>query len=175
MPLVKKAGIGFVSVGKGSRAQVALEFVLIAGAVIIMAIVALPFITNQLTLNKANAAARDGATAAINMFNIGYTVTFPPLGEIKGPTKPMRLREANLAYTGTTNNIRSYEIRLVVDFPDDETSVNKNNLELAIGAQVMSYVNYAFTADWLSFNNATYSATVQSNMMRFSIGATTWK
>lgn len=160
---------------KDSKAQVALEFVLISGAILLMGVLVFPFITRQITLNKANAAARDGAVSAVNMFNTGYTVTLPPYGEISGPIKPMRLRETNLVFNETVSDVDRFQIQLVIDFPDDETTVNKDRLKQVIGAQAMRHVNYAFSGTWPSFDGNATTSTVQTAGMEFSFGSITWQ
>ncbi|MEE9595036.1 MAG: hypothetical protein V3V92_06515 [Candidatus Hydrothermarchaeales archaeon] len=170
----KEVKISFVSLWKGRRGQVSIELVTLAGIMVIMGIMVFPFITNEITLNKAHAAARDGATGLVGLFNMGYKFTISPTMIIEGPQKSMRLKQVNLDYLYTVNGTREYEINLVVDFPDDETSVNKTSLGNAIVFQAMSSINYAFTSNWLPVDPDA-NDTVVTDTITFYPGNVTWE
>jgi len=70
------------------KAQTSIEFVLITGAFIVIAITVMPLIFREFELSKAVAASRDGAEFAIAMRGMGYdsptgSVTGVPTGAIK--------------------------------------------------------------------------------------------
>ncbi len=172
----KEVKISFVSLWKGRRGQVSIELVTLAGIMVIMGILVFPFITNEITLNKAHAAARDGATGLVGLFNMGYKFTISPTIIIEGPQKPMRLKEVNLdyIYTNVSSGTRAYFVNVVVDFPEDETSINKTLLGDAIVFQAMNSMNYVFTSDWLPID-PDVDDTVETDTMIFYHGNATWE
>jgi len=169
----KKANLRFASLWEESRGQVSIEMVLLAAAMMLMGIIIYPFITTEITLDKASAAARDGATAMVGIFNMGYKFTPAPGETYEGPQKSMRLKEVNLVYTGAANDIRYYSLNAVIDFPEDETSVNKTRVGNTVLYQAMNHLNYAFTSTWFSADDDSDSVNV-SNMV-FYYGNVTWE
>ncbi|MEE8401553.1 MAG: class III signal peptide-containing protein [Candidatus Hydrothermarchaeaceae archaeon] len=63
----------FFKIFKNRRGQVSIEMALVTGAILLIVISVIPYITTENTLNKGVSAARNGATFGKTMLNMGYT------------------------------------------------------------------------------------------------------
>ena len=151
---------------RNEKAQISIEMVLITGAIMIMAISVYPFILQQSELNKATAAARDGATFGAAMRGMGYSYNG---GNEAGTVKIQNLTFEN---QGPFGDRTWYRIRFYVHSPEylkDNPSCSNSKIGSSIITQGLRSVHFAFNGEWPGplvsrVNTSTYSFT----------GACTW-
>jgi hypothetical protein len=126
---------------KDNEGQVAIEFILVVGAILTMVVVAAPMILKNAEMNRGLSAARDGATKAAAMRGLGYAgqgVDMQPAGVVK------------------INNL-TYSVVEIADAQDNVTitisakipnSMDGSKICSSIRTQAQRYIAYAFTGDW---------------------------
>lgn len=136
------------------RGQVAMEFILIVGLVILIVVAAAPVLQKQNELNKAIAAARDGATFAAGMRGMGYEgkdVTEMPEGVVKIEGLYLVDKTDDLSDEEKGRVQRWYQIRFNVSAPDymkGNTACSGSSIGMTIRKRSISYINYAFYGNW---------------------------
>jgi spore coat protein CotH len=141
---------------EGQKGQTSIEIAIVAGAIFLIVVSTIPYITDANTVNKGVSAARDGATFAQTMLNMGYASggTSLPRGErvhvddishevdttTEAGTKIVRI---TLAISGTTNDDVATEIK----------------------SQAGNYIYYAYNAQW----NTSTGGTVNVGSYRFIV------
>ncbi len=150
------------------RGQVSLEFVLLVGLAVIVSIMVFPFITKQNELNKALAAARDGAVFGASARGIGFAgqgVNVIPEGTI-------RIDELRLAGQGKLGNLDWYKIEIRVRAPGyiKNNTQHRTSAGGTIAGQSLRYIYYAFNGEWPSgivsrVNTTSYSFTANTTFL----------
>lgn len=140
---------------KGQRGQTSIEIAMVTGVIFLIVVSVIPYITEVNVMNKGLSAAREGATYAQTMLNMGYaTNTSLPLGDkvllegisyIEDTTTEPGIKIVNITLTisGTTNGAIATEI--------------KN--------QAANYIYYSFNAQW----NTSTGGTVNVGTTRFIV------
>lgn len=124
---------------KEEKGQVAMEYILVVGAVLIMALAGMPMILKNAEMNKAMGAARDGATKAAAMRGMGFSTTG---GNEAGNVKIWNLTSE---FNSSVGSKQRYLIRLYVDIPSNLPSASVCNV---IRRQALSHINYSFYGGW---------------------------
>lgn len=126
----------------------AVEFVLIAGLVLLMVIAAVPTLQKQAELNKALAAARDGATFSASLRALGYSTPHIPL-ENRNPPGVIKIRDVSIVSKGVdeATGKKKYQIRIKADAPM-YLSEYEDTIEASIRNHARSYVYYAFHGEY---------------------------
>ncbi len=150
------------------KGQVSLEFVMLVGFAIIVSIIAFPFIAKQNELNKAVAAARDGAVFGASARGVGFGgegVTTIPQGTIK-------IDELRLSYQSKLGNLDWYKIEIRVKTPDyiKNNTQYSSSVDGTVTNQSLRYVYYAFNGEWPSgivsrVNTTSYSFTANATFL----------
>ncbi|MEE8167987.1 MAG: hypothetical protein V3T58_03835 [Candidatus Hydrothermarchaeales archaeon] len=134
---------------KEEKAQIALEFVVIVGLFVAMALSVFPYITRQNELNKALAAARDGATFGASMRGIGFRG-----GDMnETPEGVVRIDRLELESAGKEGNLDSYLIRLYLEVPEymkDSPTCTSSSVGNTVRNQALKSIYYAFNGEWPS-------------------------
>lgn len=141
---------------RDSRGQVSLEFIILVGAILVMVVAAFPYIARANELNKALAAARDGATFAAGMRGLGYrgeNVAEIPPGVVK-------IKKIEMVNQGNYSNLQWYRFEIHISAPSYITSNSTYRQSLCgtVTNQAMRYVYYAFNGEWKDYSrvNTTY-------------------
>lgn len=126
------------------RAQISLEFVLIVGAFLVIAITVFPVITKQNELNKALAAARDGATFGAGMRGIGFTSGNPT------PEAVIKIDRLELLFQNKTGDLDEYQIKIYIIAPEyiKNNSAYRASVAGTIRNQALSSIYYTFNGEW---------------------------
>ena len=81
---MKRSLKALVNFFKNQKGQTSVEIAMVTGAIFIISVTMFPYLVEANTLNKGISSARDGATFAETMINMGYTsddfsgATLPP-------------------------------------------------------------------------------------------------
>ena len=128
---------------KNQRGQTSVEIALVTGVIFIISVTMFPYLTEATVLNKAVSSARDGATFAQTMINMGYTSD-----DFSGVTLPQ----------GDRVHVDRVDYTLEEDYNGTET--DRVNIKLTISgtadsdiaAQVRNhagdFIYYTFNAAW---------------------------
>ncbi|NOZ77206.1 MAG: class III signal peptide-containing protein [Euryarchaeota archaeon] len=131
---------------KDKRGQVSVELILVTGLILVMAITTYPYILKQQEMNKAVAAAREGATAGAALRGMGFSTTG---GNEMGI---VRLEDMTLTKTNTSGERDVYEITFYLSAPDS-LKTNSNCWMTSVGntvrMQARRHIYYAFTGQWV--------------------------
>jgi len=132
---------------KGERGQTSIEIALVTGVFFLIVISAFPYFTEVNMMNKGVSAARDGATFAQSMLNMGYAsegVSLPKGAEV---------RLDAISYTEeTTNSTKTVNILLTISgTADDDVATQIKN-------QAGNYIFYSFNSNWNTSTNGTVVA-----------------
>ncbi len=141
---------------KGRNGQVSIELALITGAIFVIAISVFPYIMDANTVNKGVSAARDGATFAQTMLNMGYTT-----GDASLP-RGEKVRVDDISYSVDTNassNTKIVTITLTISGTSNTTIADE------IVNQAGNSMYYAYNGQW----NASTGGTVTSGNYRFDV------
>jgi hypothetical protein len=138
------------------KAQTSLELVFVVGFFLVIAIIIFPFITKQNELNKAVAAARDGAVFAASMRGMGYKgkdVTEAPEGIVK--IERLKLVDKSGELTAEEKRMVQtwYQIRFQVsmqDYMKENSTCTQTTIGSTIKNQALRYINYTFSGTWPS-------------------------
>lgn len=144
-----------------NRAQISIEYILIVGLLLSMILIVYPYALKENELNKALAAARDGATYVIALKGLGYRYT-----GMETPAGVMKIDRLELIPQGTLpNGKEDYLIRVHILAP----SYIAENYGASIGTSVRqyarSYIYYAFYGTY-----APSTSDVETNYYNFGIG-----
>jgi len=131
------------------RGQVSIEFIIVAGAVLLVAISIYPFAMQQQELNKAVAAARDGASYGAGLRGMGFT----PEGGGSLPGGVVKIERMDVNRTGMAGDLKEYNINFSVYAPANmrggtDCSAPGNELGGTIINQSLSYIHRAFYGTW---------------------------
>ena len=128
----------------GNRGQIAVEFVLIVGLVTLIVVSAYPVLHKQMELNKALAAARDGAVYGASYRGLSYYTSgiSPPN---RNPRGVIKVTSVTLIPRGVEEETgkEMYQIRINAVMPP-YLSAYENSLEASIRSYARSYVYNAF-------------------------------
>jgi hypothetical protein len=139
---------------KGQSGQTSIEIAFVTGAIFLIVISALPYITDANMMNKGVTAARDGATFSQTMLNMGYST-----GDISLP-RGERVHVDDISYTEeTSGSIKIVRIKLTI------SGTNDNDVATEITSQAGNYIHYAFNAQW----NTSTGGTVNVGDYRFIV------
>lgn len=140
---------------KGQRGQTSIEIAFVTGAIFIIVVSAMPYITDANMVNKGVSAARDGATFAQTMLNMGYS---------KGTSLPqgVEVKVEDISYsvdTTTEPGTKIVSITLTISgTTDDDVATEIKN-------QAANYIFYAYNAQW----NTSTGNTVNVGDYRFIV------
>ncbi len=131
-----------MSSGADTKAQVALEYIIVVGAMLLIVTSMLPVITKQAELSKATAAVRDGATYGAALRALGFKAgssSYVPEGAIK-------IKEIELVDKGTNGNLKSYMFRIHIIAPDyiKDNSNYSNRVRASVCTQALRQLYYNF-------------------------------
>ncbi len=131
-----------MSSGADTKAQVALEYIIVVGAMLLIVTSMLPVITKQSELSKATAAVRDGATYGAALRALGFKAgssSYVPEGAIK-------IKEIELVDKGTNGNLKSYMFRIHIIAPDyiKDNSTYSNRVRASVCTQALRQLYYNF-------------------------------
>jgi len=130
------------------RAQTSLEFVIIVGIFLVMIVSIYPFILRENELNKAVAAARDGASYAVGMRGMGFGHDGANLPNYTGVIKIVNLTLEDL---GTDPSGRKcYRIRFYLSVPEymKESSCSSSSVGMSVRRQAVRFIYRAFYGNW---------------------------
>ena len=141
------------------RGQISIEFILILGAVLTMAIVVIPMVLKSAEMNRGVTAARDGATKGAAMRGLGFS---SGSGNVAGVVKIINMTpifQDNSTYPDTD----WYLLRFYVSIPDNMPS---SSVCGTIAAQARSNLRNAFTGAYntsgAAVNGSYYTLTTGS-------------
>ena len=123
----------------GEKGQISIEFILILGAVLTMAIVVIPMVLKSAEMNRGVTAARDGATKGAAMRGLGFS---SGSGNVAGVVKIINITPM---YLGTSGDLDRYRFRFYVSIPDDLPGLSVCG---TIATQARSNLRYAFTGEY---------------------------
>lgn len=141
------------------NAQVAIEFIIIVGIVLLIVVAVTPTILKQQELNKAVSAARDGAAFGASMRGMGYyTSNIQP--ENRNPQGIVKIKEIipNSQGIEASTGKEKYQIRIRAVSPNYLSENYKSTIESSIENYARSYVNYAFTGVYQGGFNPVYTS-----------------
>lgn len=141
--------------------QISIEFILILGAVLTMAIVVIPMVLKSAEMNRGVTAARDGATKGAAMRGLGFS---SGSGNVAGVVKIINITTIYLGNTST--GLDRYQLKFYISAPsnmiDNPTCVS-SSIGGTIRRQATSSMNYAFTGEYsnnfAAVNGSYYSFT----------------
>ena len=128
---------------KSKRGQISLEYVIVIGLILAMIIVVYPYILKQNELNKALAAARDGATYGASMRSMGYRGS----GVNEAPEGMIKIHKIELVDAGTYDGLKWYRLEIYIIAPND---LQIGTISTSIRSQALRYIYYAFNGNWPS-------------------------
>lgn len=96
------------------RGQVAIEFILVVGAMMVIIMYTFPVLTRNAELNKGIAAARDGAQFGATMRGMGFTST-----EIKNPPGVIKIDRIEYDITENPDGVDDVSISIYVRGPPE--------------------------------------------------------
>ncbi|MFQ5816082.1 MAG: class III signal peptide-containing protein, partial [Candidatus Hydrothermarchaeaceae archaeon] len=131
------------------KAQISLEFVLIVGAFLVIAITVFPVITKQNELNKALTAARDGATFGAGMRGMGFRGE--DVDELPGGV--VKIDRLELELQGKEGELDWYRIRIYLKVPEymkDDPTCTSSSMGSTVTNQALIYINHVFNGEWPS-------------------------
>ncbi len=141
---------------KGQNGQASVEIAIVAGAIFLIVVSVLPYITDANTMNKGISAARDGATSAQTTLNMGYASegTSLPRGDWVGVD--------DIAYSTDTTTLpgtKIVKITLTISGTSDTDVADE------IVNQAGNSIYYAYYGDW----NTSTEGTVHVKDYRFEV------
>ncbi|HDH27625.1 MAG TPA: class III signal peptide-containing protein [Euryarchaeota archaeon] len=137
------------------QGQISIEFILILGAVLTMAIVAIPMVLKSAEMNRGVTAARDGATKGAAMRGLGFSAT------TDHKTGVVKIINLTSEYNGTSaTGLEKYRLRFYVKMSD---GLDKSSVCTSIRQAASSNLNYAFagkyTTSFAAVDGSYYSFT----------------
>jgi type II secretory pathway pseudopilin PulG len=132
----------------GRDSQIAIEFILIVGIVLLIVVAVTPTIIKQQELNKAVSAARDGATFGASMRGMGFH------GDVnEAPEGIVKIEKLLLEEQPPEDGKTWYQIRFQVSMPEymkESSTCTQTTVGSTITNQALRYINYTFTGTWQS-------------------------
>lgn len=144
---MKRTGIVTIEFFKGQSGQTSIELLLVVGALFLIVISTLPYIGDANKVNKGVAAARDGATFAQTMLNLGYSYT-TEWGDVVELPQGETVHVDDITYTtsvidmGGGNTQKFVEITLTISGTSDLLTA------IQISEHSLNYIYYAFNGEW---------------------------
>jgi hypothetical protein len=129
------------------RGQASVELILIAGFILLMAILVFPYVVKQQEMNKAVAAAREGATTGTALRGMGFSADG---GNDDGL---VRVERMTVTKTGTYGDLDQYQIKFFISEPTDMRTSNNcmnDGITGTILNQARNHIYYAFNSQWYS-------------------------
>lgn len=147
--MMKRTGIVTIEFFKGQSGQTSIELILVVGAIFLIVISTLPYIGDANKMNNGIAAARDGATFAQTMLNMGYATgnTSLPQGET--------VHVDDITYSEDTTTLpdtKIVRITLTISGTSDTDVADE------IVSQVGNHIHYAFKGAWNTGTNGNVTA-----------------
>lgn len=136
-----------ISTFREQKAQVSIEYILIVGLLLSMILIVFPYALKENELNKALAAARDGAVYGASLRGMGFRGS----GVSEMPGGVVKIERIEPEYQGKEGNYEWYRIRFYVSMPDymkDVQICSSSSIGMTIRKRSISYINYAFYGDW---------------------------
>ncbi len=136
-----------VAFSKGERGQTSIEIALVTGMIFIIFISAFPYVTEMNMMNKGVSAARDGATFAQTMLNMGYSYT-TEWGDVVELSRGERVHVDDISYSTQTEDLGNGEtlqrvfIVVTVSGTSDWDTANR------IADHSLQYIYYSFNGEW---------------------------
>jgi hypothetical protein len=126
------------------RGQVALEFIFLVGLVTLIVITAYPVLQQQVELNKALSAARDGAVYGSSFRGLSY-YTSGTSPSNRNPPGVIKLTQVTLISQGVEEGSgrKMYQIKINARGPEYLMSY-ENTIEASIRNYARSYAYHAF-------------------------------
>jgi len=117
------------------RAQVSVEFIILVGLMLLIAVSLLPHITKQNELNKAVAAARDGATYGAGIRGLGFT------SGNDAPEGKIRINNIEIVDEGECGDLHCYSFKIHILAP----AYIKSNLNYSttVGQTILTQSKYS--------------------------------
>lgn len=141
---------------KGQNGQASVEIAIVAGAIFLIVVSVLPYITDASTMNNGISAARDGATFAQTMLNMGYASggTSLPRGD--------RVNVDDIAYsTDTTTSPGTKIVRITLTI----SGTSDTGVADEIVNQAGNSIYYAYNGEW----NTSTEGTVHVGDYQFEV------
>ncbi len=140
---------------KGQKGQVSIEIIIVTGAMFLIAISVIPYITDADSVNKGVSAARDGATFSKTMLNMGYAA-----GSVSLPTGD-KVNIDDIAYSVDTSTpgIKIVTITFTISGTSDTDVADE------IVNQASNSIYYAYNGAW----NTGTGGTVNVGNYRFVV------
>jgi|GEM_PF-1636430 len=137
-----------ISIFREQKAQVGVEYIIIVGLLLSMILIVYPYALKQNELNKALAAARDGAVYGASLRGMGFKgegVKEVPEGIIK----IVRV-EPEFQDSITVPGKDWYKLKIYISAPDyiKDNSTYANSVRGTITNQALSYIYYTFNGNW---------------------------
>ena len=132
------------------RGQVSIEFIIVAGAILLISISIYPLALQQQELNKAVTAARDGASYGASLRGMGFT----PEGKGSLPGGTVKIERMTVNKTGAMiGDLEEYQITFFVYAPVNmqgggNCGAAGNELGSTIINQSLSSIYRAFYGNW---------------------------
>lgn len=146
------------------RAQTSVELVVLTGVVIVIAFSLFPTILREVELDRALAAARDGAEFAVSMRGMGYD---SPTGKINIPPGAIKIKNLELVDKGMKGTKTKYLIRVYAVAPSYIAS--NSTYTNSIGNNIRQYSRgYIYKVFHGSFDPSLND--VETDRFIFSIG-----
>lgn len=149
-----------ISTFREQRAQVAIEYILIVGLLLSMILIVFPYALKENELNKALAAARDGAVYGASLRGVGFRGS----GVSEMPQGIIKIQKIELIDTGSYNGLKEYRLEIYIIAPAE---LQTSSISATIRNQALSYIYYAFNGNWPS---GTVSR-VNTNYYSFTAGS----
>ncbi len=122
------------------RGQVAIEFILVVGAMMVIIMYTVPLVTRHAELNKGIAAARDGAQFGASMRGMGFTST-----EIKNPPGVIKIDRIEYDITENPDGVDDVEIWIYVREPPE---LKTSSIYTTIGKEAQRFIGKAISGEY---------------------------
>lgn len=120
--------------------QVAIEFILIVGAMMVIIMYTFPVLTRHAELNKGIAAARDGAQFGATMRGMGFTST-----EIKNPPGVIKIDRIEYDITENPDGVDDVSISIYVRGPPE---LKTDSVWGTIGKEAQRFIGKAISGEY---------------------------
>lgn len=157
-----------------NKAQISVEYILIVGLLLSMILIVYPYALKENELNKALAAARDGATYGASLRGMGFR------GEGARETPEGIIKAIGIRYS-VTNTVSPETNKIVVEVYIDASlpSYITGNDKLAVGRTIerhtKRYIAYAFSGVWYPMTlNLPYLKETSGSYYTFNVNYPNW-
>ena len=127
---------------EGQRGQTSIEIALLTGVIFIVFISAFPYVTEMNMMNKGVTAARDGATYAQTMLNMGYSSGDASLAQGE------RVHVDDISYFTQTEDLGNGETLQRVFIEVTVSGISNGTTANQIGDYSLQYIYYSFYGEW---------------------------